>query len=68
MNDLLVTGSSVANIVKFKKRMSKEFNMSDLNKLSYYLRIEVDQGRNGTELKNKLLMQRYCLKKLIWGV
>lgn len=41
VDDLLVTGISVATIDKFKQQISKQFEMSDLGKLSYYLGIEV---------------------------
>ena len=51
VDDLLVTGTSVENIVKFKKQMCCEFEMSDLGKLSYYLGIEVEQGHDYIELK-----------------
>lgn len=36
VDDLLVTGSSMKNILKFKREMGKEFEMSDMGKLSYY--------------------------------
>lgn len=32
VDDLLVMGSSVCNILKFKEQMDKEFEMSDLGK------------------------------------
>ena len=51
VDDLIITGTSVANIVKFKNEMSREFEMSDLGKLSYYLGIEVNQGKGYIELK-----------------
>lgn len=51
VDDILVTGTKLSNIEKFKKQMAGEFNMSDLGKLSYYLGIEVEQGRNYIELK-----------------
>lgn len=51
VDDLLVTGTNVSNIVKFKKEMSNEFEMSDLGKLSHYLGLEVDQGKGYIELK-----------------
>lgn len=41
MDDLLVTSSKMANIIEFKKQISKEFDMSDMGKLSYYLGLEV---------------------------
>lgn len=43
MDDLIVTGSEPADIENFKSQMTKEFEMSDLGLLSYYLGIEVDQ-------------------------
>lgn len=43
VDDLLITGISVATIAKFKLQMSKQFEMSDLGELSYYLGIEVEQ-------------------------
>lgn len=51
VDDLIITGTSVSNIVQFKKQMSHEFEMSDLSKLSYYLGIEVKQGKDSIELK-----------------
>ncbi|WCJ34767.1 Retrovirus-related Pol polyprotein from transposon TNT 1-94 [Euphorbia peplus] len=51
VDDLLITGTSVSAIIKFKEQMSKEFDMSDLGKLSYYLGLEVDQGKGYIELK-----------------
>lgn len=51
VDDILITSSNTANIIKFKEQMSKEFEMSDLGKLSYYLGIEVDQSKDHIELK-----------------
>ena len=44
MDDLIITGTDVASIVKFKAQMQKLFKMSDLGLLSYYLGIEVSQA------------------------
>ena len=41
--DLLVTGTSISLIKRFKEEMSKKFDMIDLGKLSHYLGIEVIQ-------------------------
>ncbi|KAI3736061.1 hypothetical protein L6452_15593 [Arctium lappa] len=46
VDDLIVTGTSEEQVAAFKKQMQKVFDMSDLGKLSYYLGIEVQQGRN----------------------
>lgn len=62
VDDLLVTGSSMENVNKFKKEMNKEFEMTDMGKLSYYLGIEVNQGRNGTELKQSAYARKLLLK------
>ncbi|KAL8089889.1 hypothetical protein AgCh_039374 [Apium graveolens] len=51
VDDLLITGSTVKNIQKFKEQMLLDFDMSDLGKLSYYLGIEVEQRRGIIELR-----------------
>lgn len=51
VDDLLITGTHVSVINKFKREMSTEFEMSDLGKLSYYLGIEVNQEKDYIELK-----------------
>jgi hypothetical protein len=47
VDDLVVTGSSVSSIKRFKDQMSSMFKISDLGLLSYYLGIEVKQGGDG---------------------
>ena len=44
VDDLFVTGNSKAEIADFKKNMSKNFEMSDLGLLTYYLGLEVKQN------------------------
>ncbi|XP_023769840.1 uncharacterized mitochondrial protein AtMg00810-like [Lactuca sativa] len=51
VDDLIVTGSHKDEIIKFKQQMSKEFEMSDLGMLTYYLGIEVNQHKNGLTLR-----------------
>ena len=51
VDDLLITGSSISNIAKFKDQMNQEFDMSDLGKLAYYIGIEVEQRNGFTELR-----------------
>lgn len=51
VDDLLVTGSNVSMIEDFKKQMNRNFEMSDLGKLSYYLGIEVVQEQGYIKLK-----------------
>jgi hypothetical protein len=43
VDDLIITGSDVEEIAKFKEQMHGMFRMSDLGLLSYYLGIEVEQ-------------------------
>lgn len=43
VDDLLITGTSVLNIINFKRQMANELDMSDLGKLTYYLGMEVIQ-------------------------
>ena len=44
VDDLIITGGDVGVLGRFKKEMSKNFKMSDLGVLSYYLSIEVQQS------------------------
>jgi hypothetical protein len=41
VDDLVITGSSLAVVEKFKEEMKRAFLMSDLGLLSFYLGIEV---------------------------
>jgi hypothetical protein len=41
VDDLVITGSSLAVVEEFKKEMKRAFLMSDLRLLSFYLSIEV---------------------------
>ncbi|GJW39323.1 uncharacterized mitochondrial protein-like protein [Tanacetum coccineum] len=59
-DDLFMTGTSLDLINEFKKRMASQFEMSDLGELSYYLGIEVSQGKDCVEIKQ----ERYAMKIL----
>ncbi|KAL8127829.1 hypothetical protein AgCh_014672 [Apium graveolens] len=52
VDDFPVTGSKMENIMKFKKQMQAEFDMSDLGMLAYYLGLEVNQGTGFIEVKH----------------
>lgn len=43
VDDLIITGTSVHEIMQFKRQMRREFEMSDPGFLTYCLGIEVDQ-------------------------
>ena len=45
VDDLIVTGARVEDIDGFKREMVAHFKISDLGVLSYYLGIEVRQGK-----------------------
>ena len=60
VDDLIISGPSVGDILKFKAEMRRKFSISDLGLLSYYLGIEVKQG--GGEIT--LSQSAYALKIL----
>ncbi|GJU20044.1 uncharacterized mitochondrial protein-like protein [Tanacetum coccineum] len=60
VDDLFVTGTSLDCINEFKRRMASQFEMSDLGELTYYLGIEVSQGKDCVEIKQ----ERYARKIL----
>lgn len=60
VDNLFVTGANEKIIEGFKKEMASKFDMSDLDKLSYYLGIEVEQCGGGITLNQR----RYALKIL----
>ena len=45
VDDLITTGTNTAHILEFENQMQKLFKMTDLDLMSYYLGIEVSQGR-----------------------
>ncbi|GJZ17242.1 NADH-plastoquinone oxidoreductase subunit K [Tanacetum coccineum] len=60
LDDLFVTGASLDLINEFKKRMSSQFEMSDLGELTYYLGIKISQEKDCVEIKQ----DRYAMKIL----
>ena len=58
VDDLFVTGSSTSAIKEFKEAMTKQFEMSDLGLLTYYLGIEVKQGPNGITISQEAYARR----------
>ena len=50
VDDLIITGNNDDEISRFKEEMQKQFRMSDLGLLSFYLGIEVKQTANGISL------------------
>jgi hypothetical protein len=60
VDDLIVTGARAEDIGRFKEEMAARFRMSDLGALSYYLGIEVRQGKDIIRLGQRA----YALKLL----
>jgi hypothetical protein len=60
VDDLMITGSSLAAVEEFKEEMKKVFLMSDLGLLSFYLGIEVRQDAGGITLR-----QAHYAKKIL---
>ena len=60
MDDLIVTGARTEDINCFKREMVARFRMSVLGALSYYLGIEVRQGKEELMLGQSV----YALKLL----
>ena len=49
VDDLIITNARVKDIDSFKREMAARFRMSDPGALSYYLGIEVRQGKEALE-------------------
>jgi hypothetical protein len=60
VDDLVITGSSLASVEEFKEEMKRAFLMSDLELLSFYLGIEVRQDAGGITLR-----QAHYAKKIL---
>ena len=50
VDDLIIIGGDMEVLGRFKREMSKNFKMSDLGVLSYYLGIEVQQNSSGISI------------------
>jgi hypothetical protein len=60
VDDLLITGTSIKSIGRFKQEMAAMFKMSDLGLLTYYLGIQVQQSTKGI-----ILSQESYAKKIL---
>ena len=65
VDDLIVTGARTEDINSFKREMAARFRMSDLCALSYYLDIEVRQGKEALTLSQSTyaskLLEQSCM-------
>ncbi|KAK8918643.1 hypothetical protein KSP39_PZI022153 [Platanthera zijinensis] len=53
MDDMIFTASNPAMFEEFKRLMKKEFEMTDLGELSYFLGVEVQQREDGIFISQK---------------
>lgn len=53
VDDLIYSGNDESMMMEFKRSMMKEFDMSDLGKMRYFLGIEVQQLENGIFISQK---------------
>jgi hypothetical protein len=58
VKDLIITGTEWRDINNFKREMKALFRMSDLSLLTYYLSIEVEQGRDAMMLRQSSYAQK----------
>ena len=65
VDDLIITGARTEDINSFKREMAACFRMSDLGALSYYLGIEVRQGKEELTL-GKARMPPSCWRGAAW--
>jgi hypothetical protein len=45
VDDLIITGTTLDEITRFREEMKLQFKMADLGLLTFYLGLEVQQGR-----------------------
>ena len=53
IDDLIFTGNNKDMFVRFKQSMKKEFAMTDLGKMKYFLGVEVIQNEEGIFISQK---------------
>ena len=58
VDDLLITGTNLNDIVEFKQQIQREFEMSDMGQLAYYIGMEVEQEKGYIEIKQTAYAKR----------
>ncbi|KAD0338797.1 hypothetical protein E3N88_44430 [Mikania micrantha] len=66
VDDLIVTGTSIELIERFKRQMERRFEMSDLGPLSYYLGLEVIQEEDGIKIKQSGYAKKILQQEGMW--
>ena len=66
MDDLIFTGNDEDMFKSFKESMKKEFDMSDLGRMKYFLGVEVVQNSDGIFICQrkyaKEVLERFCIE------
>nr|GEW03431.1 ribonuclease H-like domain-containing protein [Tanacetum cinerariifolium] len=60
VDDIVITGSNLGEIEKFKRFLASKFQIKDLGSLKYFLGIEVLKNKNGLCLSHR----KYCMELL----
>jgi len=53
VDDMIFTGNNPKMFEEFKKNMIKEFEMTDIGEMSYFLGVEVSQSEKGIFISQK---------------
>ncbi|KAG8487884.1 hypothetical protein CXB51_018820 [Gossypium anomalum] len=53
VDDMIFTGNNLGMFNEFKKAMTKEFGMTNISEMSYFLGVEVKQMKDGTFVSQK---------------
>lgn len=66
VDDLIFTTSDERTFVDFKTSMQKEFEMTDMGKMKFFLGVKVNQGNDGIYISVRRSMPKKCWKGSIW--
>ena len=58
VDDMIFTGNNPKMFEEFKKNMIKEFEMTDIGEMSYFLGVEVSQSEKGIFISQKSTRRR----------
>ncbi|XP_020262360.1 uncharacterized protein LOC109838320 [Asparagus officinalis] len=61
MDDMIFTSNNPKMFEEFKKNMIKEFKMTDIGKMSYFLGVKVSQSKRGI-----FISQKKYAKEILW--
>lgn len=59
VDDLIFTGNDESMFVKFKNSIKLEFDMTDLEKMEYFLDVEVLQNFEGIYIRQRVCKKRF---------